>query len=363
DPRRSSRQRPDIDNTPVADLNAANQDHDRDSSSFTRAYSPDPPLDQSRRHGHHSRMHSEISLNHPPVDDYLETEHMGGGLVSIYNHPESTPDSAVSLTSDRLAYEDHFRPFAETKANQSSYSNQQASHRTPWLRPIVFALYLEIAESLKIDSETRYNKNTVPPATSATSAEPNSSNTHDLVPTHDLDMDAFESIDIHQLKPERFPGLCDLYQQIPSSVIFAKIRINLDLTIEGSFKNNLILESTDRQAIRCTTSIYSFGTKVLESTEVKQAAAVEERFLYSFQFVNQFFSAFLGGIQTLGSAEEVDMALSNLSILQVYEDLEMTTDATRPPLLAIAFDFEQGTGRLDAYLVTDGSELLETLVC
>ena len=211
----------------------------------------------------------------------------------------------------------------------------------------MFALYLEVASSSRTTAK-RENSSPLPCAV-VDDEQPR----HALVPSLDLEMDRLRSINVHQLVPEKFPGLFDLRQQTVCTVLFARVGLNLDLTVKGSFKNVFLLQSTDRQTVCCKTSIYSFGTKVLESTEMKQAAAVDDRFVYSFQFVNQFFSAFLGGIQNLGASDEVDMALNNLSIVQVYEDLE-TGGTTTPPLLVIAFEFERGSGGMDTFLVTDG---------
>ncbi|KAI9235497.1 MAG: hypothetical protein BYD32DRAFT_356050, partial [Podila humilis] len=98
--------------------------------------------------------------------------------------------------------------------------------------------------------------------------------------------------------------------------------------------------------VECTTSIYSFGAKVLEAKEVKQAAFIEGQYVYQFEFVNQFFGAFLSGIRGLATWEEVDIALNNLSVVQVFEDMD--TRFEKPtPLLVMAFDFERGGGEVE----------------
>jgi hypothetical protein len=61
---------------------------------------------------------------------------------------------------------------------------------------------------------------------------------------------------------------------------------------------------------------------VLESKEVQQALWVNEgKFMYSFVFVNQFFDAFLKGIRSLQSWDEVDIAINNICIVQVRKML------------------------------------------
>lgn len=60
---------------------------------------------------------------------------------------------------------------------------------------------------------------------------------------------------------------------------------------------------------------------VLESKEVQQALWVNEgKYMYSFAFVNQFFDAFMKGIRSLQSWDEVDIAINNLCIVQVMKD-------------------------------------------
>ncbi|GJJ69746.1 transcriptional enhancer factor [Entomortierella parvispora] len=296
----------------------------------------------------HSRTQGEASgLHLAGDDDYPES---GESTVSLF-HNSGTPstESIVSLTSEELAQDLPSRPFPTLRAEYISDSTHPPlqpnhRHRSQSLRPIVFALYLETGSRIITKSES-----TKPPSCAIVNDEQSQ---HALVPSLNLEMDKFQSMDAHRLVPEKFPGLFDLYQRTVCAVLFARIGLNLDPSMKGAFKNVFLLQSADRQTICCTTSIYSFGTKVLESTEMKQAAAVDDRFVYSFHFVNQFFSAFLGGIQKLGASDEVDMALTNLSIVQVYEDVETGSTAS-PPRLVIAFEFERGSGGMETFLITN----------
>lgn len=84
------------------------------------------------------------------------------------------------------------------------------------------------------------------------------------------------------------------------------------------FNNTSFFETRDRRTIECTTTIYSFGNVVLESKEVQQALWLNEgKYMYSFVYVNQFFDAFMKGIRSLQSWEEVDIAINNLCVVQV----------------------------------------------
>lgn len=101
-----------------------------------------------------------------------------------------------------------------------------------------------------------------------------------------------------------------------------KLDLNYNMN-DFYFNNTCFFESKDRRMIECTTTIYSFGNIVLESKEMQQALwTPENKYMYSFAFVNQFFDAFMKGVKSLQSWEEVDIAIHNLCIVQVFEDME-----------------------------------------
>jgi hypothetical protein len=96
-----------------------------------------------------------------------------------------------------------------------------------------------------------------------------------------------------------------------------KLDLNLNIA-DFVFSNTSVLESKERRTVECTTTIYSFGNVVLEAKETQHALWVNEgKYMYSFEYVNQFFDAFMKGIRTLHSWDEVDIAISNLCIVQV----------------------------------------------
>ncbi|ORZ21032.1 hypothetical protein BCR41DRAFT_303362 [Lobosporangium transversale] len=123
-----------------------------------------------------------------------------------------------------------------------------------------------------------------------------------------------------------------------------------------------MFDSTERRLVECTTSIYSFGTKVLEAKELQQAAVIDNKCVYNFEFVNQFFGAFLNGIRSLTTWGEIEIALKNLSVVQVFEDKDSRFESPAP-LLVMAFDFERGQGDVETFFIADGSDMLETTVC
>ncbi|KAG9320500.1 hypothetical protein KVV02_006821 [Mortierella alpina] len=185
---------------------------------------------------------------------------------------------------------------------------------------------------------------------------------HSLARSSDLGQQSFGSIDVHQLPQEKFPTLYDLYQKTMCTFLFFKIKLDLNLGLEGVFGNTSLFESTEFRMVECTTSIYSFGNKVLEAKELKQGAMVEGKCVYNFEFVNQFFGAFLNGIRSLSTWSEIEIALTNLSVVQVFEDKD-TRFESPAPLLVMAFDFERGQGDVETFFIADGSDMLETLMC
>ncbi|KAL0073505.1 hypothetical protein F4703DRAFT_1896883 [Phycomyces blakesleeanus] len=172
-------------------------------------------------------------------------------------------------------------------------------------------------------------------------------------------------------------------QSSTSVVLLAKLKLDLNLNISDFvFNNTFFFETRDRRTIECTTTIYSFGNVVLESKEIQQALWLNEgKYMYSFVFVNQFFDAFMKGIRSLQSWEEVDIAIHNLCIVQVFEDMETKYNSTapgtmdpslvetnispescvgsssrgRPSLLSMVYEFERGHGTIDMCAVGDAA--------
>ncbi|KAF8980469.1 hypothetical protein BGZ46_004153 [Entomortierella lignicola] len=174
---------------------------------------------------------------------------------------------------------------------------------------------------------------------------------HELARAHELGPSQFRDVDVHQLSPEKFPGLYDLYENASCAFLYMKIGVNLNLHLDGNFDNTCIFDSNEQRPVRCLTLTYSFGAKVLESEEIKQASFVDGKITHSFEFVNQFFDAFFSGIKSLGTMEEVEVALCNLSLVQIYEDLEPRVEGGSP-LLMMAFDFERGHGVITPHVIS-----------
>ncbi|KAF9284494.1 Transcriptional enhancer factor TEF-1 [Mortierella alpina] len=281
---------------------------------------------------------------------------------SLYQQAATTPDSAVSLSSEPRQ-EDH--AFSQCARGPVQHQPVQYPGAMYPLWPTIFGLYTKSLpqgtpprDGDSLDQESDQHAERLGHAGSTASAV----RTHELAQAKDLSRHAFGAVNIHQLPAEKFPHLYDLYQKASCAFLFFKINMDLGLELEGSFENTCRFESTERRTVRCSTLIYSFGSSVLESTEVKQATVVNGKYTHSFEFVNQFFNAFLGGIRTLGTSEEVEVALGNLSMVQVFEDMDPRSDSS-PPLLVMAYDFEQGRGQVAPYVISDNSEISDAIVC
>jgi hypothetical protein len=72
--------------------------------------------------------------------------------------------------------------------------------------------------------------------------------------------------------------------------------------------------------LECTTTVYSFGKRILETKQLQSGVEKSGKFIYSFGFVNGFFTAFLSGFQYLSSECEALIAIQHLSILQVLSN-------------------------------------------
>ncbi|KAI7902504.1 TEA/ATTS domain family-domain-containing protein [Cokeromyces recurvatus] len=120
------------------------------------------------------------------------------------------------------------------------------------------------------------------------------------------------------------PSISELTISPAITTLFSKVKLNLNLNMgEFFFNNTCFFETQERRTIECTTTIYSFGNIVLEAKEVQQALYINEgKYIYNFVYVNQFFDAFIKGIQALSLWEEVDIAINNLCVVQIFEDVE-----------------------------------------
>ncbi|KAI9014463.1 TEA/ATTS domain family-domain-containing protein [Phycomyces nitens] len=126
------------------------------------------------------------------------------------------------------------------------------------------------------------------------------------------------------ISKEKCPSLLELTASPADVTLLAKMKLDINLNLsEFYFNNTSFFETSERRTIECTSTIYSFGAIVLESKEIQQALWLNEgKYMYSFVCVNQFFDAFMKGIRALPAWDEIDVAINNLCLVQVFEDVE-----------------------------------------
>ncbi|KAI9278769.1 TEA/ATTS domain family-domain-containing protein [Phascolomyces articulosus] len=115
---------------------------------------------------------------------------------------------------------------------------------------------------------------------------------------------------------------------------------------EYTYTSALFLETTERRTIECTTNIYSFGNPVLVTTEIQQGLLLDkDQYMYNFGIANHFFDSFMKGIQrSLRSWDELDSAVENLWIVQLFTDISSSSAA------AAEADEEAGVDDKDAMM-------------
>ncbi|KAG0305965.1 hypothetical protein BGZ99_001918 [Dissophora globulifera] len=337
-----------------------------------------PARQQIKRHRHTQSMSSMSSILSDSFPSAFPTP-LNCNFVGhpVYKHCEATPDSAVSLSADTMNWKSSLATVPSSSLSSSSSSPSpcasSGSSRSEGGTPESTAPSTSVCGALSREDSSMSDLSTditYPfwPSVFGLFTEyvsdltPGTTQMHSLARSRDLGQRSFGSINVHQLPQEKFPTLYDLYQKTMCTFLFFKIKLDLNLGLNGVFGNTSQFDSTERRLVECTTSIYSFGSKVLEAKELKQAAMVDNKFVYNFEFVNQFFGAFLNGIRSLTTWGEIDIALTNLSVVQVFEDKD-TRFESPAALLVMAFDFERGQGDLETFFIADGSDMLETLVC
>ncbi|KAG0200790.1 hypothetical protein BGX28_006225 [Mortierella sp. GBA30] len=300
---------------------------------------------------------------------------------SLYQQSVTTPDSAVSLSSEASMkehllferHEDHLVVYQSaqdtaisrgTSRGPASLQLSSKSSGSYPLWPTVFGLFTNHTSRAPTRESRSSGSEAAKDICDGTIGSGHyTKHVHELARAKDLSRHAFGTLHLHQLPGEKFPHLHDLYQKASCAILFFKIHMDIGQEAEGTFENTCLFESSERRTVRCSSVIYSFGASVLESMEMKQATFMEGKFVHSFEFVNQFFNAFLSGIRSLGTSDEVEAALSNLSLVQTYEDVDDPRAENASPLLVITYDFERGHSQVTPYFVAESSDMIESIVC
>ncbi|CAO3642676.1 unnamed protein product [Mucor hiemalis] len=277
----------------------------------------------------------------PPIHDYLLKQQKKqfkktNSTVKKYNKKQKNMKNAVSSMMN-----------LNTAATTTTTTLLPSSNNV-WIDPSVYPLWPNYI-CLYLEYSLPYDPTITIPHTLA--------NLPECVPN------LLPSVEASMVANGKCPLLHELTSVYATTTLAAKVKLNLNLNMtDFVFNNTSFFETRDRRTIECTTTIYSFGNVVLESKEVQQALWLNEgKFMYSFVYVNQFFDAFMKGIRSLQSWEEVDIAINNLCVVQVFEDIESKfthttteslldtemTDIVSPPLLVMIYEFERGQGSME----------------
>ncbi|CAO3630620.1 unnamed protein product [Cunninghamella blakesleeana] len=180
---------------------------------------------------------------------------------------------------------------------------------------------------------------------------------HTLAQTNSIDLTPTSfSPSNDLLMKEKYHSLLSIHPTLSllpiDQILLSKMKLDLNLNMNNYlFNNTCFFESKERKTIECTTTIYSFGDVVLESKELQQALLMDQKYIYSFNYVNQFFDAFIKGVLSLSTFNEIKIAIQNLTIVQVFEEINHHQSSNNndiaSPLLAVIYDFELGQGTID----------------
>jgi hypothetical protein len=117
------------------------------------------------------------------------------------------------------------------------------------------------------------------------------------------------------------------------------IQVKLDTSFSSAGNaRNILLMQTNQPRIVCTTSVFSFGTRILETREI---GYISSNNAVQFSFVPKFFSAFFKGFHLL-SAEQGRLAIENLSIVQSFSN-------DQKKLQSVIYQFSLGEGTAEMF--------------
>eukprot|EP00833_Pecoramyces_ruminatium_P009312 jgi/Orpsp1_1/1183344/evm.model.c7180000084790.1 len=161
--------------------------------------------------------------------------------------------------------------------------------------------------------------------------------------------DINRTIDITSISEKKIPTYQDIFDKYIQTTSFIALKINFFVPNqfnENIFMNTLIFETNVFRRIKCTTTVYSFGKKILETEEICNTSLKENKYILNFEFVNKFFTEFLSKFDEFKTYEEMQFALENLSIIQQFNDLTVFNEEPRK-WLVIGYQFGIGNGKID----------------
>ncbi|KAF9216891.1 hypothetical protein BGZ59_007524 [Podila verticillata] len=165
--------------------------------------------------------------------------------------------------------------------------------------------------------------------------------------------DTLRCLHIHQVDPERFPFMKELYARKQCLFLTYKLDIKIQCFSEDyKLDTRNLYQSRDRDTVECTTTVLSFGETALEVKEVQESEYRDGQNLYSFKLVNEWLNSFLARLNRDMTPTEVDVALRHLCIIQQFDSV-----GSGAPLMVVVYEFGSGNGHLTGHRLTNDMAL------
>jgi len=167
--------------------------------------------------------------------------------------------------------------------------------------------------------------------------------------------DVSKTVDITSISEDKLPDYQKIFDKYIQSTSFISLKVNFSFPKflnEYLFMNTFIFESNVFRRVKCTTTVYSFGKRILETDEICNASLKENKYILNFEFVNKFFTDFLEKFQEFKTYDEIQLALENLAIMQQFNDITIFNEEPKT-WLVIGYQFGIGNGIINIAKVKD----------
>jgi hypothetical protein len=135
----------------------------------------------------------------------------------------------------------------------------------------------------------------------------------------------------------------------------SQLSLNIPSLLHGEFKNITILESTEPMNLDCTTTVFSYGTRILEMLQtIPPIKKSDKRYSYATSLVNGFFTTYFNGLQELGP-DSIKSAIRHLRLMQIFS-VSKASDTildyySEPPVLCLTYELDTGDGSIKMFQV------------
>jgi hypothetical protein len=134
-----------------------------------------------------------------------------------------------------------------------------------------------------------------------------------------------------------------------------QLSLNIPSLLQGEFKNITILESTEPINLDCTTTVFSYGTRILETLQtVPPIKKSDQRYSYAISLVNGFFTTYFNGLQELGQ-DSIKSAIKHLRLMQIFSVSKASDTSpdyySEPPVLCLTYELDTGDGSVQMFQV------------